>query len=946
MRVLDSSRFPEFFESLNGYQPFPWQSRLADRLFQPEGWPSILDLPTGAGKTAAIDLAVYHLAAQSGRPGRTAPLRIVYVVDRRTLVDQAFERAQRLARRLEAATEGILGEVRQALLRYPVTSGRPLEVAQLRGGIPRSDAWIRRPDQPLVAISTVDQVGSRLLFRGYGVSRSMRPVHAGMLGNDVLYLLDEVHLSVPFQETLEAIDRRYRSWSTHSLPAPFAVTQMTATPRQVGADGFGLDEADRSHPVLRRRLEASKPTECVAVQASRFLSELEKRAVAMAARPGSTVLVVVNRVDTARRLAASLRRHPNTDVCLVTGRMRPLDREKLEGELVPRVRAGRQRSGSGPSLIVVATQCIEAGADFDFDGLVTECASLDALRQRMGRLDRLGEIGSAPAVVVASSNTLKDDPVYGSALGGTWSWLEGLDSVDFGNTHLSLPENVADLVAPRSHAPVLLPAHLDAWVQTNPEPQPDPDVALWLHGPQSGSADCQVVWRADLTQDLLEDPGQARSVIALVEAVPPCPGEALSVPYHAVLRWLQGSEEVPTSDVEGAANPGQGTPAEGGRPCLVWRGEDSVVVPAVEVEKRLKPGDTVVLPCVYGGLTEGTWDPTATDPVRDLGDLASYRFRGRAALRLNPSALRSVTQDPQAVPPENREAEDEPVDEREAVIDWLRWATHRDWPTEVLDLVRALQAQGRRISVERVEIPEAPPHLIVYSRRRQGGREATSEDDSASFTGRAVHLTEHLQGVSRRAAEYAERLGLPTRVVEDLRWAGLWHDVGKVDPRFQLLLHGGSSFRASLAAEPLAKSARINMRLDQRTRVALRSGYPRGARHELLSVAMVQGAAQLPPDLGDEDLVLHLLATHHGRCRPFAPWVLDSAPVQVEWHASGPEMRASSDHGLARLDSGVGDRFWRLVRRYGWWGLAWLEALLRLADHAQSEGEQEGDGRA
>ena len=392
MSKLTPEQFAEFFEALNGKPPFPWQERLAKKVCD-DGWPQVIDLPTASGKTACLDIALFQLAVTGN-----SPRRLFFVVDRRVIVNDAFLRMSQAAEKLSKAKEGILASVADALRELAGGDDAcPLAVYQLRGGVYRDPSWMRSPLQPMVVTSTVDQVGSRLLFRGYGVSDSSSPIHAALIANDALLFLDEAHCSRAFSQTLSAV-QTYRGdkWARSPLGKPFDFVEMTATPTQEAVKPFRLDDRDRENGVLRRRLTAAKPTTLYLVKARAKDSEtlpatLARQATGLAAESGAKrIAVMVNRVATARRVFELLSAQiPAEYLHLLIGRMRPIDRDQLVERLKP-LKAGASRHTDAPPTFVVSTQCLEVGADLDFDLLVTECASIDALLQRFGRLDRLG----------------------------------------------------------------------------------------------------------------------------------------------------------------------------------------------------------------------------------------------------------------------------------------------------------------------------------------------------------------------------------------------------------------------------------------------------------------------------------------------------------------------------------------------------------------------------
>ena len=214
------------------------------------------------------------------------------------------------------------------------------------------------------------------------------------------------------------------------------------------------------------------------------------------------------------------------------------------------------------------------------------------------------------------------------------------------------------------------------------------------------------------------------------------------------------------------------------------------------------------------------------------------------------------------------------------------------------------------------------------------------DDDLLSAIGGEVTLERHSVSVERTLEKIAGRC-LAGEFLDPLRHAAYWHDVGKLDERFQLVLRQGDEIASGLG-EPLATSAFVPASPARRKAIRTAAGLPKGFRHEMLSLQLAERYAVQPIPEQDTDIFLHLVASHHGYARPFAPVVPDPEPPAISGRHDDVGITMSAAERAEsvpphRLGSGVADRFWRLTRQYGWWGLAYLEAVLRLADWYGSE---------
>lgn len=374
------------------YAPFPWQREFA----LSESIPDTVSIPTGLGKTAGTVLGwVWRRRYAAPEIRHATPRRLVYCLPMRVLVQQTMDNVETWLDRLDLSGSPGEGKVSVNIL--------------MGGEIDQSGfnmhSWDAFPEEDAVLIGTQDQLLSRVLNRGYSMSRFKWPVHFGLLNNDALWIIDETQLmGAGFPTTSQLNGLRYKLGTM----VPCRTVWMSATLDNSGLstvdnannaamfNSLTLSEDDLKQSIPEKRMTASKKIievlpgeenegniDISTSDYSRWLAEY----ISEHHRSDTLTIVMLNRVSRAQEVFIFLRKllsktESSPALSLLHSRFRKNDRQKTESLLSNNLRSNQ---------IIITTQVLEAGVDVSARTLITELAPWSSMVQRFGRCNRYGE---------------------------------------------------------------------------------------------------------------------------------------------------------------------------------------------------------------------------------------------------------------------------------------------------------------------------------------------------------------------------------------------------------------------------------------------------------------------------------------------------------------------------------------------------------------------------
>lgn len=842
----------DFFRKITGNDPFPWQSRLYES-FLAGDVPDALDIPTGLGKTASVLL--YLLAKAEKAP---LPTRLVYIVDRRTIVDQTAGAILDWCERI--AKIPFLAAKFDDLAAFP--SAAPVRVGILRGGMADDGEWRVDPARPTVVVGTVDMIGSRILFSGYGDGLSRRPMHAGLLGCDATVILDEAHLSPAMVALLTAArDLHHRRGERL-----FRMMSMSATGNRPGIP-CRLDEKDGADTVVRKRLHAVKSLHlCEAKNGADRVARMVELALGFSE---GSIAVFTRTVADARKIAPklvkALGKGGEDRVSILTGTLRGWERANLVNTtLWRRFFPERQRSTGQPAVFLVMTSAGEVGLDLDADHGVMDLNTLDSVFQRVGRINRIGASESEVHLVYTlaeSKNPFENEE--NMSRGGAKYWVR-LASACFQTlevlrelpdlspaTLATLDQEIFERTCVPRAEPVPLHATMVEALAVTTAVLPLPPISLFLRGVTDApeEPDTYLVWRQEVPQ--------------LVHAGSEGAADALTL-YRPIPAEIA---RVPTREARDIVNEAVKRNAELSLPVIIRNRRGEVSVHSFEPDQPIPDLSfaTVFLPYPAGGLEPtGLPDPGSEMTVPDVAD----------------------------------------TEERIRYV--ISGGPDRELPRWVASGVEL------KIPLHDLEDESAKPEWLVFAVRKPDPAIQDADSDLTRIGFQSQTLNEHGNRVCDAARRIVAALSLAPEEAHAIETAGKWHDQGK----------GRRVWQRAAGVSGMPPMAEFRGGRFQ-------AGILGGFRHEFAS--LVDADAAISADEKGRDLVLHLIASHHGRGRP-------GFPHPRQWD---PETPDSINRSMALEVAG---RFGSLQAKYGPWKLAWFEALLKAADAYVSSGRDLAEG--
>ena len=925
---MDTELFAEFYTAVhaemgNGHrEPHPWQMRLAERIGTgPRAYDDLTTVvaPTGAGKSIIALMHLFRTATDI-----TAPPRMVVVLPRRGLVDQINAEVSHAVQVIAESSNPLLVQVRQGLesRRVPnldgsVPEGPPAVVDVMRGGVVGgiSSTWADHPHVATVLSATPHMAISTLLSRSFGFAPKRHAPYAGLFAVGTVMVFDEAHIQRQAVRTARSVadlvrqDGDTSSVTSHGL----FVVEMTATPSHDmdARNAVTISDDDTDPPLhIARVLTAPKTVEIVVDDGKDVSDTLVSHVLRLReGTTGETFAVVANSVRTALAVTDKLRKQ-GLNVMPVTGRVRGADRKALL-EAYPGVLT---RKGNPDVDIVVATQALEVGIDADFCGMVTELASGDALTQRFGRVNRQGKRAISNIVVVVPADIPKYKGVYSSDdLTAALIWLE---SLDYGR--------VSPLVIKDNPPPVRKPARavlerfhrgdaLRVLLNSGQPPAVYDDPEFWFSDDLSATPETRIVVRRGSANFAL--PTRAD----MLRAFPPQDDECWNLSTWDAEEILKGlhkkelrndgdtSKSVLAIDVR---NDGgdvdefyQGEGADG-KPTFTTVAWSTVVVWTDTSVPLLSGGSTVNGVTVSGVPVKGGSKKAAPIPPSELMDDGK-------GITTTTVFLNGEVPTPSA---------------SDIAAAQVRWGASVDAPY----WVAARRAASKGADSGFVHLGARgddgkPLWAVVVPYSTDDADNPGSGDTSSSVTSAEtpVLLTDHRSDVAASCEATAALSGVGQGFIPAVRLAGLHHDDGKAHPGFQKMLK--ASFASGEApSDVVAKSPR-NAPPTVGGKTVF--GLPSGWRHEQLSAAIAAHALRGEPDRA---LVSVLAGLTHGYGRLTFPhgWETLTGVRDGELGVDADDIFTDGT-----WEQWVSD----LSRSLGPWHLAWLEALVRAADHRVSE---------